>query len=211
MSKNKQIHILSERGVQISDIMTPGQGRTTNAPFIWINSFTEEDSRDFFVDFNMLNSDDTVQNIVLYIDSYGGDIDSLSAMCELIDASAKPIITIGIGKVMSAGAMLMAMGTPGMRYAGELTNIMYHRMHVDFLYSDVEVARSLLEHMAKNNEKWLKKVILRSKISWKEFDQKLKEKNGEWWMDSKEALKYGFIDQIGIPMIKEISQTQLVL
>jgi ATP-dependent Clp protease protease subunit len=191
--------------------MIPGQGRTTNTPSIWVNNFTEEDSKEFFVDFNMLNSDDTVQNIVLYIDSYGGDIDSLSAMCELIEASTKPIITIGIGKVMSAGAMLMAMGTPGMRYAGELTDIMYHRMHIDFMFSDVEVAKSVLEHLAKNNEKWLKKVVSRSKLSWKEFNQKLKEKNGEWWMTSKEALKYGFIDQIGIPMIKEISQTQLVL
>ncbi|MCK4260329.1 MAG: ATP-dependent Clp protease proteolytic subunit [Halanaerobiales bacterium] len=208
----KQIQLLAEYGAPISEFsISPIANSGDGSPTIWLNDFSEEDVREFFRKFNSLQSDDQIQAIAIYIDSYGGSVDSLAAICELVENSTKPIITVAIGKAMSAGAMLFALGTPGMRYIGSMTSLMYHRLQITDIDGDIELASSMIKEVLRENEIWMKKIIKSSKMNWTEFNKKLQEKGNHWFLGAKEAIKYGFADHIGIPTLRETHQLKLVI
>jgi len=174
-------------------------------PALWIREFGDEDAEQFFALFNSLQSDDNVDIIVIYVDSFGGAVDSLCTMTELIEASSKPVCTIAIGKAMSAGAILTAIGTPGMRWIGPNSRLMLHRLQ-GFVGSDTEKVTSVAKELIRMNDMWLKKIVTKSNMSWKEFNDMLKDKGGEWYLSAEEAVHYGFADRIGTPIIKEKRQ-----
>lgn len=191
--------VLSENTVPI-DLKEP------MTPVLWIKEFSDVDAEEFFALFNSLQSDDYVKNIVIYIDSYGGAVDSLCTMTELIEASTKPVITVVVGKAMSAGGILGALGTPSNRWIGPNSRVMLHRIQGGDICGDAETISTATKELLRINEMWLKKVINRSNLTWKEFNTKLKDEGGEWYITPSEAVKYGFADKIGIPIIKEVRQ-----
>ena len=66
--------------------------------------------------------------IKLYISTYGGSADEMAALVDIMNVVKKdcPIETIGIGKVMSAGVLILASGTKGERYIGKNCRVMMH-------------------------------------------------------------------------------------
>jgi ATP-dependent Clp endopeptidase proteolytic subunit ClpP len=191
-------HVLSEHTVPI-DLKEP------TTPVIWVTEFGDDDAEQFFAIFNSLQSDDDIENIVIYIDSFGGAVDSLCTMIELVEASEKPVMTVAIGKSMSAGAILSAVGTPTMRWIGPNSRLMLHRLQ-GFVGGDTEKVTSVAKELIRMNDMWLKKIVTKSNMTWKEFNDMLKDKGGEWYLSAEEAVKYGFADRIGTPIIKEVRQ-----
>lgn len=181
-------------------------------PVIWLNNFDDESARDFFEQLTGFLSDDDIAAIALYIDSFGGQVDSLATIAELIEASTKPIITIGIGKAFSAGALLLSLGTPGYRWMTPHSRMMIHRIQVN---GTVDISADSIAHIAREilrtNEVWLKKMVARSTLKWTEFNKKIDDNGGEWYLDAKQAVKYGFVDHIGVPLVRETLTWELVL
>ena len=66
--------------------------------------------------------------IKLYISTYGGSADEMAALVDIMNVVKKdcPIETIGFGKVMSAGVLILASGTKGERYIGKNCRVMLH-------------------------------------------------------------------------------------
>ena len=66
--------------------------------------------------------------IKFYISTYGGSADDMFALYDVMKEIQKEtdIYTIGLGKVMSAGVLLLASGTPGRRLIGRNCRIMVH-------------------------------------------------------------------------------------
>ncbi len=94
---------------------------------IIVNEFTQETAKKFYESFQ--KALDSGQNIIpIVIDSYGGSVDALVTMMELIDSSRIPVATIAVGKAMSCGAMLLACGNKGMRYVAPSSRVMMHHV-----------------------------------------------------------------------------------
>lgn len=178
-------------------------------PIIWVNDFDEDTSRDFFYDFLSYLSDDSIKNIVIYIDSNGGHIDALFSMAELIENSSKPVTTVNAGKSFSAGAILFALGTEGHRWVAPASRTMFHNIHLTALGKDVEEAAQYIDMVSRMNDDWVKRVVKKSDLTQKQFNSLLKEANGELFLTAKQMLKYGFADHVGLPLIKEIKQWTL--
>ena len=66
--------------------------------------------------------------ILFYISTYGGNADDMFALYDLMRAirSETEIHTVGLGKVMSAGVLILAAGTKGKRYIGKNCRVMIH-------------------------------------------------------------------------------------
>ena len=176
-------------------------------PVIWVNDFDEESARNFFDLFTCFLSDDMVENIIVYIDSFGGNVDSLAAMAELIDSSPKTVITVGLGKTFSAGAMLLALGTPGNRWIAPHSRVMLHRLQLTTPgEASADTIAQIAGEILRMNDVWLRKIVERSKMKWVEFNKKLNDQGGQWYMDAKTAVSYGFADYIGLPIIRENRQ-----
>lgn len=71
---------------------------------------TEDLAREFMEGLLDLASIDPVKEIVVYIDTYGGSPYSMFAMHDMMRHVSCPIYTIGVGKVMSAGVLVLAAG-----------------------------------------------------------------------------------------------------
>lgn len=64
--------------------------------------------------------------IILILSTYGGAIDEMFGLYDVMKYVKCPIITVGIGKVMSAGVLLLAAGVKGKRMIGRSTSVMIH-------------------------------------------------------------------------------------
>jgi len=130
--------------------------------------------------------------IELLINTDGGDLYSCNALIGAITSSKTPVHTICIGHAMSAGFEILISGHK--RFAHQMDWLMYHQ-----LSHGVKNTLKQMEWVVEEDKRIQKVaedfIVSRTKIT----KQQLKEyndKNKDWLMDSKEALKLGVIDEI---------------
>ena len=76
-----------------------------------------------------LESERPDQDIALYINSPGGDMNGLFAIHDTMQYIAPDVSTICIGQAASAAAVLLAAGTPGKRFALPNSRVLIHQPH----------------------------------------------------------------------------------
>lgn len=69
---------------------------------------------------------DPKKPITLVINTHGGDVYDTFALYDMIKYIPTPIFTVGLGRIMSAGCLLLACGQKGQRKIGSNARLMYH-------------------------------------------------------------------------------------
>ena len=140
---------------------------------------------------------------VIDINSYGGEVYTLMGMLSIID-SVKDKITICTHtntKAMSCGALLLASGTKGYRFASKEATILIHEVS-SFSMGKTSDMKNEIEHINKLNDTFIFKILSKyCDQSKKFFKDKLKRRNLDMYITSKKAKKWGLIDDIGVPFI----------
>ena len=77
---------------------------------IWVIEFNEESAQDFRTSILKKSKENSHAPIIIYIDSYGGYVDSLAKMIATMDEIPNPKVTVCMGKAMSCGAILLSHG-----------------------------------------------------------------------------------------------------
>lgn len=140
-------------------------------------------------------ADKSTEDISLYIHSMGGEVEGMATIMDTI-ASLLPkicISTIAMGKCYSAAANILTCGTPGLRYATELSSIMFHPISFDLPSDFVKKQEKITEYTKKQNDK-INEIVARNCKKKKENYAKLIE--DELWLSAKEAVKFGAIDKV---------------
>jgi ATP-dependent Clp protease protease subunit len=189
---------------ELMDAMQFGETRQsrTSANIIWVNRFEEENAREFTMKLFELESRPDVQIIPIFIDSFGGHVDSFLAMYNAMTACRKPIATVCIGKAMSAGAFLLAQGTKGYRFAAEHSRIMIHES-ASMSYGKVNDLVIEANEISRLNMDVLNLFAKRTKfVTAKNLKHEMmKRGNADWFMNASSALKMGIVDHIGVPYV----------
>jgi ATP-dependent Clp protease protease subunit len=137
---------------------------------------------------------DPTTPIKLIISTYGGSIDEMFALYDTMKYIPCPVHTVGMGKIMSAGVLLLAAGTPGSRMIGENARIMVHPCSGVSAGTFFQVKNDTDEHVRQQLQ--MEKLIAReTKIT----DQKVKELmrvGYDVYLTPKQALEMGIVDQI---------------
>jgi ATP-dependent Clp protease protease subunit len=139
-----------------------------------------------------LESENPEKEIYMYINSPGGVVTAGLAIYDTMQYIACPVATLCMGQAASMGALLLAAGAPGMRYALPNSRIMIHQPSGGFQgqATDIELhAREVLRLKANLNE-ILGKHTGRSAI---EMQEKTERDN---FLSPAEAKELGLIDQI---------------
>lgn len=179
-------------------------GDPTEGKFCWVTEFKDESMREFFEKFSELEQDQEVSIIPIMISSYGGEIDVLSAMRDIVKSAGKPVATIAFGKAMSAGAALLACGSPGLRFAARNTSIMIHEMSAGAEGKAEEIKNSAAD-IARTNKKFMRALASDMGMPYKSLMQELaRRKNTDWFLTAHEAKKIGMVDHVGIPRIVSV-------
>lgn len=128
--------------------------------------------------------------IRLFIHSYGGDLAQANFLCDLIQASRIPIITVAMGVAMSAGFLIFISGHK--RYAFQHTQMLVHAGSAEF-----QGTASQLEEAQKNYKKQIDEmkayILEKTKIDEKTFN---KNKNKDWYLTVDDLKKYEIIDDV---------------
>lgn len=175
---------------------------------IIVNKFTEESAKNFRKKVIHKAMQDQNQPITIYIDSYGGYIDSLNSMLETIEQVPNEIITVCIGKAMSCGAVLLSAGN--YRFCGRKSRIMVHQGSsgtggpIEGLQNDVNESKRLNKQLIEVVAKRCGKTLKQFKDEMKKRLHKDDDEARDMYLPAKEALEIGIIDFIGMPHIKQV-------
>ena len=146
---------------------------------------------------NRLKEDDEEKKpIDFYISTYGGNADDMFALYDIMKQVQKEteIHTIGMGKVMSAGVLLLAGGTPGHRKIGKNCRIMLHSVssgnHGDLhnLVNEVEAIQEL-------QEMYINCLTQETKMT-KSQVKKMLERKVNVYLSAEQAVEYGIADKV---------------
>ena len=176
---------------------------------ILVNEFSEFGVKNFKVDFDDLNSS-ALPIIPVIIDSYGGEIYSLLAMLDIMSTAVKPVATIGLGKAMSCGSILLACGSPGLRFVGPHCTVMVHDA-ATISFGKIEELKADVGEAERLNIKIFNLLNERCGKS-KNYFQKIvaDKKHVNWYLESEEALKHGLADHIGLPVIDSLFNVDVI-
>jgi ATP-dependent Clp protease protease subunit len=135
---------------------------------------------------------DPKKDIQLYINSPGGSVTAGMAIYDTMQFIKPDVSTICIGIAASMGAVLMAGGAKGKRFALPNSRIMIHQVlgGAQGQASDVEIhAREILKWKKKLNE-------ILAKHTGQKIDKVEKDTDRDNFMEADEAKKYGLIDEV---------------
>ena len=142
-----------------------------------------------------LESEDPDREISLYINSPGGSITDGMGIVDTMNYIKCPVSTICVGLAASFGAVLLANGEKGKRFATPNAEILIHQPLIggNGIAGQTTEIKIHAEHMIKTREK-LNKLL--SDKTGQSIETIERDTERDHWMTAEEALKYGLIDGI---------------
>jgi len=130
--------------------------------------------------------------ISLYVNSPGGSVDDTMAIYDTMRFVSSPIATYCIGRAQSGGAVILAAGTKGKRYALPHAKIMLHQPWGG-MYGQAEDIKIQAEEILK-----AKKMLngLLAEHTGQPVEKIAAETERDRYMTAEEALAYGLIDEV---------------
>ncbi len=142
-----------------------------------------------------LESEDPDKEIFFYINSPGGSITDGMAIVDTMNYIKCPVTTVCVGLAASMGAVLLAAGEKGKRFAMPNSEVMIHQPLIGGggLQGQATEIKIHADHLVKTREK-LNKFL--SERTGKPLDQIERDTERDNYMTAEEALEYGLIDGI---------------
>jgi len=139
-----------------------------------------------------LEAEDPDKDIYMYVNSPGGVITSGFAILDTMNYIKPDISTICMGQAASMAAILLSMGTKGKRRALENSRVMIHQPlgGASGQASDIEIHTKEILYLRDK----LNKIL--SDNTGQTVQTIANDTNRDHFMSSKDALKYGLIDEI---------------
>jgi len=139
-----------------------------------------------------LESENPDRDISLYINSPGGDINSLFAIYDTMQYIKPELTTICFGQAASAAAVLLAAGTKGKRLALPHSRILIHQPYAgaEGQVSDIELASREIQRLKTQLEEVLARHTGQS------AEKVHDDTDRDFVMTADEARDYGIIDEV---------------
>jgi ATP-dependent Clp protease protease subunit len=139
-----------------------------------------------------LQSEHKRKDIHFYINSPGGEVVSTLAIYDTMQMLACPVATYCVGQAASGGAVLLAGGTKGKRFALPHSRVMMHQPHggVGGQVSDIEIQAREIEHV----RTMLNEILAHH--TGKPLEQLAKDTDRDFFLSAEEAREYGVVDEI---------------
>tara|TARA_R100001126_G_C4875620_1_gene175724 strand:+ start:1096 stop:1764 length:669 start_codon:yes stop_codon:yes gene_type:complete len=146
---------------------------------------------------NEVNKVNKTENpISFYISTYGGSADDMFGMYDVMRhvREETEIHTIGLGKVMSAGVILLAAGTKGKRKIGRNCRVMIHSV-IAGNHGPLHNLINEMEAVEQIQQMYIDCLVAETNLSKKQL-KKLLERKVNVYLSAEEAVEYGIADII---------------
>ena len=134
--------------------------------------------------------------VTLYISTYGGSADEMFGLFDIMNNCKKSCVieTVGVGKVMSAGTLLLAAGTKGHRKITRHCRVMLHQVSAGTfgplfnMTTEIDAIQSLQEN-------YVNAMVSCTNLSKRKLKSLLNERVNVY-LSAEEAVEYGLADII---------------
>jgi len=139
-----------------------------------------------------LQSEDADKDISIYINSPGGVVTAGMAIYDTMQFLKCPITTYCVGQAASMGAVLLAAGTKGKRFALPNSRIMIHQPlgGAQGQATDIEIQTNEILRMKKN----LNEILAHH--TGQPVETLEKDTDRDFFLSAEEAVKYGLVDEV---------------
>lgn len=131
--------------------------------------------------------------IHLVISTYGGSVDEMFSLYDTIKFLPCPVHTIALGKVMSAGVLLLASGVKGKRMIGKSARIMIHPISGGVFGNVFEAANEVHEH--KRLQSLMVEALSKETRLTKEQIEGIMKAGHDYYITPDQAIQMGIVDK----------------
>lgn len=172
---------------------------------IWVGEFTDKSAQEFREQILERADPEGKMVIPIYIDSYGGNADSLAKMIDTMDEVPNRFITVCMGKAMSCGAILLSHGD--LRFCSKLSRIMVHNVST-VSWGDAYSLKAGSDEAMRLNKIFIGLLAKNCGMTYEQLQNHIKTATDskEIWMSPEDAVKFGIVDRIGVPELIPIIQ-----
>lgn len=142
----------------------------------------------------LLDADKPGEEIKFFINSPGGMVTSGMVMYDTMKMLKSPVSTICMGLAASMGSILLSGGTKGRRFIFPHGEVMIHQPSIGGHYQAVSADLEIQAKQIKKTKEIGARILAEN--CGKKIEQIYKDFERDYWMDAKESVEYGIVDQI---------------
>lgn len=195
----------SEEGQQVTLVDLLGGGAEETGPesrsIMFVGEVNEEKSADLISALLVLaqtkgEDEERAEDIKLYLSTYGGSADEMFGIYDVINWCKNfcDVETIGLGKVMSAGTLLLAAGTKGKRRLGKHCRVMIHAVNGGQA-GDLHNLQNELEQTVSLQDSYIQALSHETKMTKRQI-QTLINRKVNVYLSAEEAIEKGLADEV---------------
>jgi ATP-dependent Clp protease, protease subunit len=179
----------TDRGERAFDIYS----RLLRERVVFFGSVLDDDVGNVIVaQLLFLESEDPEKDIALYINSPGGSATALFAIYDTMQAIRPDVATWCVGQAASAGATLLASGTPGKRHALPNARVLLHQPHggIEGQSEDIRIHADEIVRQRRRQEEIL------AAHTGQPIERIRADTDRDFILDAEAALAYGVVDHV---------------
>jgi len=165
----------------------------TRSVYLW-GAVDDRTAREVTTKMLLLDAEKPGEEIKFFINSPGGVVTSGMVIYDTMKMIKSPVSTICMGLAASMGSILLSGGEKGRRFIYPHGEVMIHQPslggHIQGVSVDLEITAKQTRRVKEIGARIL------AENCGKKMEQVMKDFDRDYWMDAKEALDYGIVDQV---------------
>ncbi|MEP7257543.1 MAG: ATP-dependent Clp protease proteolytic subunit [Flavitalea sp.] len=165
----------------------------TRAVYLW-GVVDDKSAREVTTKMLLLEADKPGEEIKFYINSPGGVVTSGMVIYDTMKLLKSPVSTICMGLAASMGSILLSGGIKGRRFIYTHGEVMIHQPslggHIQGVSVDLEITAKQTRRVKEIGARIL------AENCGKKPEQIMKDFDRDYWMDAKESIEYGIVDEV---------------
>lgn len=165
----------------------------SRAVYLW-GAVDDRTAKEVTTKMLLLEMDKPGEEIKFYINSPGGVVTSGMVIYDTMRMLKSPVSTICMGLAASMGSILLSGGVKGRRFIYPHGEVMIHQPslggHIQGVSIDLEITAKQTRRVKEIGARIL------AENCGKKMDQVMKDFDRDYWMDAKESIEYGIVDEL---------------
>ena len=163
------------------------------AVYLW-GVVEDKSAKDIVTRMLLLDADKPGEEIKFFINSPGGVVTSGMVIYDTMKMIKSPVSTICMGLAASMGSILLSAGTKGKRLIYPHGEVMIHQPSLGGYMQGVSADLEIQAKQTKKTKEMGARILAEN--CGKKFEQIMKDFDRDYWLDAKESIEYGIVDQL---------------
>lgn len=189
------MNIIVTEETENGDVPIDIYSKLANDRILFIHNYIDDRTAiDTVATLMLKDSEDSNQKISIFINAGGGDLRSVFMIYDAMKLIQSPIETFCIGEAIDEAALILAGGTPGMRFATTNSLVCVGQLYSNgSMRSDIAEAFVLMDRIKRDNKMFMTEL---AKCTGKKIKDLIKDLDRRKFFNAKQAKTYGLIDAV---------------